>query len=151
MPLSEAQMRQKMAKSVTQKGGSLVPPGIANKSEPAPLEPEPESKYIPVEELIQDKEVVTTLNNLAKLYKEQSGVESKAKKLKEGAGSRIKECFKSYGIGAAKCNHYTIGVTASSRKTVNPMKLLALGVSQEVIDAATDVTETQTIRVNEVK
>lgn len=159
MPLSEAQMKQKMAKSVSRKspGSSLIPPGIGSTPAEPKREAKPDAEVIPtIDELIPDidedaAEIRLQLKTMAQQYKQFSQVESGAKKNKEGLSKRIKFILGGYGIAKVLCGSFKVTVTPTQRKTINPMLLLANGVTQEIIDASTETTESSTINVSEVK
>lgn len=162
MTISEAQIKQKMAQSVARKsqGSALIPPGVSPTSvqaqAQAQLDAKTDAETIPtIEELIPDTEVdrtttIQTLWSLAKQYKLESQMESRAKKEKDSYSKRIKFLLGSYGIAKAICGQFKVSVTPVRRTSIDPLKLLAHGVSEETILACTDVTETPTINVREI-
>jgi hypothetical protein len=151
MALTDAQMKQRMAKSVARKspGSTLVPPGIG--STPAEVKPQPESNAPLIADLVSDQADVMTVNELAVYYKQNAEIESKAKKAKEEYGKRIKFILGNYGIQAVQCNDYRVTISPSQRKTIDPIKLLAHGITEDVILACTDVTVSNMINVTYTK
>ena len=60
---------------------------------------------------------------------------------------RIKKILGTYGISKMKCAGASVSYTPTERSSINKMKLQALGVSDDIIAAATDVTQSVTLRV----
>jgi hypothetical protein len=150
--LTDVQMKQKMAKSVARKspGSTLVPPGIG--STPAEVKPQPEPNSAPaISDLVSDQADVMTVNELAVHYKSNAEIESKAKKAKEEYGKRIKFILGNYGIQAVQCNDYRVTISHTQYKIIDPVKLLAAGVTEDVILACTNVTVSNTIHVTNTK
>jgi hypothetical protein len=153
MPLSEAQMKQKMAKSVARKslGSNLIPAGIGSQPIPEPSSKEGDEVVPHIADMIADDEDVQTIISLASHYKGQSQIEGQAKKAKEDDGKRLKSILGKYGIAKAICDQFKVTITPGHRSTIDPIKLLAQGVSQVTINLCTDTTDTSTINVTQVK
>jgi hypothetical protein len=154
MTLTEQQIKQKMAKSVARKsvGSALIPPGIGSTPTQAQAQAQLDAEIIPpIASLVADVEDVRTLTDLVSQYKQFSTAEGAAKKVKEAAGKRIKFILGTYGIARAICDKFKVTITPGQRKTIDPIKLLAAGVSEATIIACTDVTDTSTINISEIK
>jgi hypothetical protein len=95
-----------------------------------------EDKYIAIEESGLGVEFVEDLSRLAALRDQIAALESKARVLRESVQSRMLEL----GVIAVRGAGYRVSVSVRERKAINGDKLVALGVSPEIVRRATDIS-----------
>lgn len=146
MTTTSKALKQKMAQSVSGMGPSLVPA-----SKP-PLPPVKQDEVIPkIDELIGDADDLATLTDLISLHvtlnKQKKAAEDKLEPVKD----RIKAIVGQYGIDKMQVGFATVNYFRTERRSINATKLVALGVDQEVIDAATDTSVSATLKIVSAK
>jgi hypothetical protein len=136
-----ASLSQKIAQSQLGSGSSLVPQ--------APVKDEPPEAIPTVEELIGDQEDLATLNSLVSSVLVPKAEVKRLKKVIDAIVPRIKAIVSQYGFSKAVCAGATLNYFPTSRKSINATKLLAAGVTQEIITACTDVTPSYTLKIGD--
>lgn len=143
-------LKQKMAKSVSGTSPSLLPPGIGDR--PA-LDRDlekilGEDAVVPsVDELIADGEDRQAIHHLVATHVKYNGEKKKLVKVIEVTTSRIKAIVAQYGFHKAVCDGASISYTPTKRTSINEMRLLAEGVSQETIDACKETTTSYMLKI----
>ncbi len=141
-----ASLRQKIAASQVGSKPSLIPPGIGGQP-PLPPRPMKVEKAPDIADLMDDGEDRETLTALVSQYHTINTTKKQAAAAIKPLGERIKTILGNYGI-----NHFTyVGVDVNyyltERKTLNRGKLLAAGVSIEILEACTDVSASGALRI----
>jgi len=95
-----------------------------------------DDKYIAIEESGLGVEFVEELSRLADLRDQIAALENKAKVLRESIQSRMLD----RGVIAVRGAGYRVSVSVRERKAINGDKLVALGVSPQIVQRATDVS-----------
>lgn len=95
-----------------------------------------ESRYIEIEESGLGVEFVDEVSRLAELRGRISELEEQAKSLRESIQNRMLDS----GVAAVRGAGYRVSVQVRETKRLSADKLVAQGVSPDVIAAATDVT-----------
>jgi hypothetical protein len=95
-----------------------------------------DDKYIAIEESGLGVEFVDEMEQLVVLREQMSELESRAKSLRESIQSRMLD----RGVVAVRGAGYRVTVAVRERKALNADKLVALGVSPEILQQATDVS-----------
>jgi hypothetical protein len=133
-------LQQKIAQSQLGSGPSLVPQ--------AKVKEEPEA--IPtVEELIGEQEDLDTLKSLVSSILAPKAEVARLKKVIDKVVPRIKLILGQYGLSKAVCGTATLNYFPTTRTSINRTKLLAARVTEEVIAACTDVTQSFTLKIGE--
>lgn len=145
--LKEKKLKQKMAQSVSGTSPSMVPAGIGN----VPLPPPKEDETPSIDDLIGDAEERETLRKLVANRISYDLAIKPLEKMKDATTDRIKTILGSYGINKASCDGASLSYTQTERKTINRVKLEALGVDPAIIDTATDVTTSAMLRITQAK
>lgn len=141
------ELKRKMAQSVVGSGPSMVPKPRTPVPLPPPMATVPEEVVPTVDDLIADQEELSTLRQLVSRQLEYNAQKKHLEKALEPINDRIKAIVSQYGIDNAVCDGATINYRQGERKTLNPMRLVANGVAQEVIDQSYDVSITHTLTI----
>lgn len=140
-------LKQKMAQSVAGTGHSMVPPALDGGQRAQPKE---EVVYS-IDDLIDDSEDITTLRQLINRHIILNDTKKTADKALEPITTRIKKIIGQYGIDKAVCDGATLTYVQGSRYTIDKLKLLANGVTEDIIVASTDVSITHTLTIRGAK
>ena len=143
-------LQQKVAQSVTGTAPSLTTfsPSITPWKSTRHME---EDKAPPIDDLIGDSQEKDTLRQLIAMQVTINTQKKALEKQLEPVNTRIKALLGSYGVEKMVCDGATVSYFPVERKTIDAMKLLAAGISQDTIDLCTDVSKTRTLVIREAK
>lgn len=126
------------------------PSVIPQQSPPPP--PQKVVEVIPdLTELIDDHKDQKAMKDLVATYIAWRDQEKQAKDEKDKLSEKIKTLVGNYGIAKVRVEGALVNYFSQERRTIKPELLMSHGVSPQIIDASTKVTETYTLRVTSGK
>lgn len=147
--IKEKDLKQKMAQSMVGTAPSLVPAPYVKQGKAPHAEL---TEVLPaIDDLIAEEDDRDTLKQLIAMQVQLNLQIKPLEKQKDLVTDRIKAALSSYGITSMVCEGAKVSFTATERKTINPMKLIAAGVEAETIVMCTDITTSSMLKITPAK
>ena len=112
-----------------------------------PPPPKQEESIPELKNLITDKKDYLELKRLVTASVQLQQQEAEIKKARKPVTDRLKNLLGKYAVGKAQLDEARINYFASERKTITPAALLAHGISPNIIQACTTVTQSFTLKI----